>query len=110
MTCGRMELEVARHLVIDASTEIQDRRLRVTTAEMHCGPVVHAHRRLSCCGVLVYVWCVLSCYESAGDNGGKEGWEEESQVCECEHCENVDFLVAYWKDGIECEREEVDVE
>jgi len=104
MTCGQMELEVACHFVIDASAEIQDLRLRVTTAEMCCGPVVQARRRLSRRGVLlVYVWCVLSCYESAGDNEGKEGWEEESQVCEDEHCEHVDFLVAYWKDEIEHE-------
>jgi hypothetical protein len=40
---------------------------------------------------------------------GKEE-EEESQAHGCEHYEDVDFFVAYWKDGIEYKvKEEVDI-
>ena len=66
MTCVQMELEVAHHFVIDVSAEIQNLRLKVTMVEMQaCRCPGH--------GVLfVYVWCVPSCYENAGHNGGKE--------------------------------------
>jgi hypothetical protein len=71
MTCIRMELEVAHHFVIDASAEIQNLILKVATVKIHRGPAVQARQRPGHGALLVYVWCVLSCYESAGHNGGK---------------------------------------
>jgi hypothetical protein len=109
MACGWMGMVVARHFVIGVSAEILNFPLRATTV-MCCRPVVRAHQRPGHQDVkLVYVWCVPFCYESTGDNEGKEEWAEESPVYECDHCENVDFLVAYWGGGIKHEREEVDL-
>jgi len=67
-----MEPEVAHHFAMDASAEIHwNLRLKATTVKMHRGPAVQARQRPGHGALLVYVWCVLSCYESAGHNGGK---------------------------------------